>query len=226
MDLSRFLILVPTEIERRRLTSIGGVAFDALPMELCGFGPVAAGIATTRMLLAGDYQEVLLCGIAGSYVGSGIEIGQTVRASSIMLDGIGVDDQGVIKSGFQLGFQPALPDEIDLCSRSNDPHEESQSRLIGGDSIAASVPAVPMLTVCIASRDPNQAADRAQTYRAAVEEMEGFAVAVACRSLNVRLTILRGISNVAGDRDKSRWQMDAALEGVFKSITELVKQSK
>ena len=42
--------------------------------------------------------------------------------------------------------------------------------------------------------------------------MEGFAVALACRLRGVPFDIVRGISNVAGDRDKSHWQVAAAVE--------------
>jgi futalosine hydrolase len=41
--------------------------------------------------------------------------------------------------------------------------------------------------------------------------MEGFAVALAAQRFGVRLTIVRGISNVAGDRDQSRWRLGEAL---------------
>jgi futalosine hydrolase len=40
--------------------------------------------------------------------------------------------------------------------------------------------------------------------------MEGFAVAAACRLAGVPLDIVRGISNTAGDRDTSGWQIEAA----------------
>ena len=42
--------------------------------------------------------------------------------------------------------------------------------------------------------------------------MEGFAVALACRLRGVPVGIIRGISNTAGDRDTSRWQVAAAVE--------------
>lgn len=224
MDLSSFIILVPTDLERRRLISIGGVALNSATIKLCGFGPIAAGIATTKLLLSGGFKEVLLCGIGGSYHESGIEVGQAIRASNVMLDGVGVEHEGGIKSGLRLGFQPSLPDEIDLRFPLGQPGDGEQRALFSGNSFAVSLPAVPMLTVCIASGDLQQSADRSRIYRASVEDMEGFAVAAACKSLNVPLTILRGISNVAGDRDKSRWRIDAAMEAVAKPILERVNQ--
>jgi futalosine hydrolase len=46
---------------------------------------------------------------------------------------------------------------------------------------------------------------------AVAEDMEGFAVALACRLAGVPLTIIRGISNTAGDRDHARWRVPEAL---------------
>jgi futalosine hydrolase len=41
--------------------------------------------------------------------------------------------------------------------------------------------------------------------------MEGFAVAFACRLRGVPLDVIRGISNTAGDRDKTRWDIPGGL---------------
>ena len=41
--------------------------------------------------------------------------------------------------------------------------------------------------------------------------MEGFAVALACALARVPCAIVRGISNVAGDREAGRWRIPAAL---------------
>ncbi|NBP89418.1 MAG: futalosine hydrolase, partial [Planctomycetia bacterium] len=48
------------------------------------------------------------------------------------------------------------------------------------------------------------------------EDMEGFAVALACRLAGVPCQIIRGISNRAGDRDKAHWQIEPALRAVAK----------
>ena len=53
---------------------------------------------------------------------------------------------------------------------------------------------------------------RARHPGAAGEEMEGYAVAVAAGLWGVGLTIVRGFSNIAGERDRSRWRMRDALE--------------
>jgi futalosine hydrolase len=46
---------------------------------------------------------------------------------------------------------------------------------------------------------------------ALLEEMEGYAVAVAATLWQIPLSIVRGVSNAAGDRDKAHWRMPEAL---------------
>ncbi|MEZ6089306.1 MAG: hypothetical protein R3C05_14990 [Pirellulaceae bacterium] len=41
---------------------------------------------------------------------------------------------------------------------------------------------------------------------------KGFAVAVACKLHHIPLTIIRGMSNIAGVRDKAEWMIDEALD--------------
>jgi futalosine hydrolase len=41
--------------------------------------------------------------------------------------------------------------------------------------------------------------------------MEGSAVAQACFRFNVPMVECRGMSNIAGDRDKGHWQIEKAV---------------
>lgn len=60
---------------------------------------------------------------------------------------------------------------------------------------------------------------------AAAEDMEGFAVAMACRLRGVPLDIVRGISNAAGDRDRSHWQVSAALEAAGRLALQIMAEA-
>jgi futalosine hydrolase len=53
--------------------------------------------------------------------------------------------------------------------------------------------------------------------------MEGFAVAAACRLRGVPVAIVRGISNVAGDREPSRWRIDEALEAAADRVLHVLE---
>jgi futalosine hydrolase len=41
--------------------------------------------------------------------------------------------------------------------------------------------------------------------------MEGFAVAFACTLADTPVSIVRGVSNVVGDRDPAHWRIPSAL---------------
>jgi futalosine hydrolase len=72
--------------------------------------------------------------------------------------------------------------------------------------------AIGLLTVCAASGSRAEASARCERHPfARAEDMEGFGVALACAIARIPLSIVRGISNVAGERDVSRWQIGAAL---------------
>ena len=55
--------------------------------------------------------------------------------------------------------------------------------------------------------------------------MEGFAVAMACRLQNIPLEIIRGISNVAGDRDKSNWRVADAMGAAAEELGVVLGES-
>ena len=64
-----------------------------------------------------------------------------------------------------------------------------------------------LLSVAEAAGTRAEAETRAGRYPGALaEEMEGFAVAVAAALFGVPLRIVRGASNLAGDRDHAGWR--------------------
>ena len=83
-----------------------------------------------------------------------------------------------------------------------------------------------LLTVCAAAASDEDVRLRKQTFpAAAAEDMEGFAVAFACRLRGVPVGIIRGISNTAGDRDTSRWQVATSLEAVGRLAMQVMAEA-
>jgi futalosine hydrolase len=69
----------------------------------------------------------------------------------------------------------------------------------------------PSLTVSMVSGDRETASQRFQTHGAFAENMEGSAVAQTCCRCAAPFLECRGISNIAGERGKEFWDMDAAI---------------
>jgi len=80
----------------------------------------------------------------------------------------------------------------------------------------------PSLTVGMASGDIHTADARFQSFRALAENMEGSAIAQACLLFDVPFLEFRGISNIAGVRDKAEWDLGAAMEHCFSVIKHLL----
>jgi nucleoside phosphorylase len=175
------LVIVPTEIETALLFPDGA----PWPVVMCGFGLAAAGAGAAHAIAANRgaaAEGVVLIGAAGTYDPDRHPIGSAVVAGSVRCHGIGAGG----RSAAELGF--AADDTVELGAGPQ------------------------LLSVATAAASPAEAgARRAEAPQAAGEEMEGYAVALAAKRFGVRLTIVRGFSNLAGERDRGSWRMEAAL---------------
>jgi futalosine hydrolase len=199
------LVLVPTDVERLALAPIVARALghdDRL--ELCGFGPVAAAARTAALLARHRPARVLLVGIAGR-LDDRLTLGSAYRFERVACFGIGAGSHDGFVPAAQLGW-PQWPGD------------QADGSPVIGDVIACGTDRVAkpnaelLLTACAASATAADVLARRRFHpEAAAEDMEGFAVAFACRMAGVPLDIVRGISNVAGDRDHSRWRTTPAL---------------
>jgi futalosine hydrolase len=210
------LVLVPTDVERLVLAPIVASALghdDRL--ELCGFGPVAAAARTAALLARDQPARVLLVGIAGR-LDDRLTIGAASLFEQVACFGIGVGSHDGFVPAAQLGW-PQWPGD------------QADGSPVIGDVIACRTDRVAtpgaelLLTACAASATAADVLDRRRLFPDAVaEDMEGFAVAFACRMAGVPLDIVRGISNVAGDRDHSRWQTNAALHAAGNLAVQMI----
>jgi len=202
----KWLVLVPTDYEIQCLSKTA-----LANTELCGFGPIAASARTTFLICQSRPENILLLGIAGGFdkslVATALEFG------SVVCDGVGVGEGEGFQSAAEIGWShwsqenPSLKieDEIQLAA-ANSSHR--------------------LLTVCSASADAAQATRRQQRYSVAAEDMEGFGVAMACRMAGVPLRIVRGISNVVGDRDKANWKVKEALAAAEDLAVKIIEDAQ
>jgi futalosine hydrolase len=203
------LVLVPTELELRRLVSLGGLrAPDGadLPIELVGFGAVAAAARTMALALAHRPRRLVLVGIAGRY---GAREARAETFGNVRVDVIGAGEGARHLLPSELGF-PQWQDERGAV------HEELPLHGDGGT----------LLTVMAAARDALEVAARRARHPGAVgEDMEAFGVALAARLARVPLTVVRGWSNDAGDGDVRGWDIDGALAAARARTLEVLAES-
>jgi futalosine hydrolase len=197
------LVLVPTELERARLSP--PTALTAL----CGFGPVAAAARAAQLLAELHPARVALVGIAGTYDRELAPIGAALAFGHVTLDAVGAGCAPPEALGFPQWPGSArtgrIPDTIALA---------------GGRG--------PLLvTVAAASANAEEARARRSRHPGALaEDMEGFGVAAACALFAAPLAIVRGIANLAGERDKRGWRIDDALAAASAALARVLEDSR
>jgi len=215
------LLLFPTDVERLGVGDVGGNTNGAAVAEICGFGPVAAGARTAQLLSRIRPRHVVLVGIAGTYDEHRLPVGAAATFDEVVLDGVGAGQGAGFQDAAALGFAH-WPGSDDTC---RDPVSERLllDPLPGADSAA---PNRLLVTTCAASASPSEAAARRGTYQDALaEDMEAFAVALACALHRVPVSVVRGISNVAGDRQRSNWKVEAALQGAARLLEDVLERN-
>jgi futalosine hydrolase len=202
MEPSTHLLLVPTAGERRIVERVMGLGdSERVRIELCGFGPIAAAARSAHLVATCKPASVTLVGIAGT-LDDRLTVGQAYRFDEVASYGIGV--------GSGSDFQPAA-----VVGWPQWPGDQATGQHAVRDRLGRADPTTGhvLLTACAASAGPADVALRRELIPDAVaEDMEGFGVTLACELAGVPWTIIRGISNQAGDRDHSRWCIEPALE--------------
>lgn len=209
--MSRPLLLIPTEMERGRLPIPAAPAFD---VELIGLGPAAAAARTGALITRMAPSRALLLGIAGTFREDAYAVGSATTFGSVVIDGIGAGDGDAFRSAPEIGY-PYWPGDADT------PRVDDRLPLDAADGAPA------LLTVCASAGSPDVAERRRGRYPDVVaEDMEAWGVAFACTLADVPLTVVRGASNVAGDRDHAGWRIDEALAAAWALASPLLEPSR
>lgn len=175
-------------------------------IDLCGFGVIVSGIRATQLIAEFTPKRVLLIGIAGA-LSPELQVGQAVEFGEAVCYGIGAGSEDAFISASEMGWKqwPGGAEIADAIQLSN-------GRQTSGNGL---------LTCCSASATEHEARLRHEKYpKAVAEDMEGFSVAVACQFAGIPLRIVRGISNLAGDRNKGNWRLRDAMLAVEKIISQ------
>ena len=218
VDMRHHLFLVPTDLERSRIEPVLAACIGPVPIDLCGFGPVVAAARTARLITERRPDSVVLMGIAGRYADR-LAIGEAYAFERVASHGIGAGSGVGFTPAATLGWPQWPGDGLDPATQVGDVLPCGGGQLPAGASARAGL----LLSACAAAAGDGDVQQRLELHPDAdAEDMEGFAVAAACRLAGVPLDIVRGISNTAGDRDLSRWKIDAACRAAAHTAALLV----
>lgn len=214
------LIVVATAGEARRLAGLPARTV------VCGVGPVSAALATQQALHRGPRPDLVVsAGIGGAFVGAGLPgsglavtplaPGMAAVASQMVYGDLGAWDGGAFLGFAELGLS-VLPGAENPGLF---PAWEGSRALASRLGLACGT----FVTVSGATGSAPQAgALLARFPGALVEGMEGAGVAQAAALHGVACTEIRGVSNMVGPRDRSSWQIGAALDALHAALAGLL----
>ncbi len=183
------IICVATELE-------AGSLREHLPVLVTGVGAVNAAIALTMHLERFGAGAVISCGIGGAYPGSGLATASAVWAESECYGDLGAASPEGFLDMEALGF-PVIPGATPTYNRLP-------------VRIRPAGPAARFVTVNTCTGDEQTAHTLAARTGGAVENMEGAAIAHVAAIYGIPMGEVRGISNPAGNRDRSAWRVREA----------------
>jgi futalosine hydrolase len=173
-------------------------------------------ISTTYLLMQSingrrpDYM--LQAGIAGSFSET-YPPGAIILISEELVGDAGVEENNEFKDLFDMG----------LHHPGTGPYTgKSLVNPYAGDWAKHALPQAKGLTVSEITTHPNRIQQLQQKYAAAVESMEGAAFHYTCIMESIPFMQIRAISNYVGDRNKSNWMMQEAINVLNAQLVELL----
>lgn len=189
------LICVATSLERSSLKDrrVDGKRIRVIEM---GVGPVNAAHAATMAILEEKPDVIVVCGVAGAYPSSGLQIGDVVSATVEIYGDLGAQSPAGFLDMKALGF-PVVSTPTVLFN-------ELPMQLL------PTARCVRFVTVSTCTGTETTAREIEARTHGAVENMEGAAVAHVARLHGVPVGEVRGISNLVTNRDRSSWRLREA----------------
>jgi futalosine hydrolase len=206
------------KIYRGKLSGVSVVLINT------GIGKINAAHSSTCIIENFPVSCMLNFGVGGAYPGSGLVVGDLAAASREILgdDGV-IDSKGwsslksigipVVKGGRKKYFNdfpvnlPPVP-----FSAGGNKKVKMDIKIKTGNFV----------TVSATSGTQKRARELEKRFSAICENMEGAAIAQICTLYKFPLIEIRGISNIAGVRDKRRWNLNLASENCQKAVTDII----
>jgi futalosine hydrolase len=174
-----------------------------------GVGPARAAACAGTALALSRPALLVVAGVAGGFAGRAA-VGDAVLADAIVHADLGAGSPGGFLPISELGFgaDRALPEPA----------------LVALAAARTGAVVGPVLTVSTVTGTDAGAAELAGRYDPVAEAMEGAGGWAAAEAYGVPILELRAVSNPVGRRDRSTWDLPAALATLTRAVADLFQE--
>ncbi|WP_375486283.1 futalosine hydrolase [uncultured Jatrophihabitans sp.] len=195
-------ILVVTAVDAER-DAIVGAAGPGARVVTVGVGPAAAAAGTARALDEQPADLVLCAGVGGGFAPVGV--GDVVVATRIVHADLGAESAEGFLPMSTLGFGT---DSYDVAAKLGVELADRTGGHLGAILTVSTVTGTAATAQELVRRHPD----------ARAEAMEGAGVAAAAGLRGIAVGEIRAVSNSVGPRDRSAWQLPAALQALGTAV--------
>jgi futalosine hydrolase len=181
-----------------------------------GVGMVNTTYTLTKRITAEKPDIVIQVGIAGSFQPLVHTPGNVVVVKEEVMGDLGVQENNEIWTDI-FNLKLADPNLFPFKSgRLVNPHNQLLHKL--------TLPMVTAVSVNEVTTNPKRIHQLIEQYSPAIESMEGAAFHHVCLNESIPFIQIRSISNRIGERDKTQWQMNKAIENLQNTLITLINK--
>jgi futalosine hydrolase len=180
---------------------------------ITGVGIPATIFHLTKKLIEKKFDCVIQAGVAGSFCES-IDPAEIFFVKEDTFADIGIDENGVFKDFFDYRF----------LDKNNFPF--SNGWLVNNDFNLGNnnFKKVRAVTINKITDNSNQIEEIKEKYSPLLESMEGAAFHYVCLQQKIKFIQLRSVSNKVGERDKTKWNLQKAIENLNRELIKITKE--
>jgi futalosine hydrolase len=199
---------------RGKLSGLGVILLNT------GIGKVNVAHSATCVIEHFSVKHVINLGVGGAYPGSGLGIGDVAIASKEIYGDEGVVTSSGVESLKRIGIplvsigKKKYFNEFPL-----NPHHHPFTKGVNKD---LNLKHGNFVTVSATTGTNKRAIELEKRFNAVCENMEGAAVAQVCAIYKIPMLEIRGISNIAGVRDKRKWNSRLASQNCQETVLEVI----
>lgn len=180
-----------------------------------GVGVPACLYQLQKKLFSVKYDCVIQAGIAGTFT-TDIALGETVLIGKDIFADLGMFENNQFQSLFQ----------TDFIKKDEPPYTDGWLQNNPKLMDQFSLPKCTGITVNTVTDNTTIINEYKRLYHPMIESMEGAALHYVCGMQHTPFLQLRAVSNMVGERDKSKWNIAAAVHNLNNHLQEIVQVLK